>query len=102
MIISENKPMSEILGFLKNAEKIVLVGCNIVDELKELVDDYIEIDEVGYSENNEVFLALQQLIFGQIFSFYKSWNLGITPDNPCPTGEVNKVVKGVIIHEYCV
>ena len=63
MIISENKPMSEILGFLKNAEKIVLVGCNIVDELKELVDDYIEIDEVGYSENNEVFLALQQLIF---------------------------------------
>ena len=28
MIISENKPMSEILGFLKNAEKVVLVGCN--------------------------------------------------------------------------
>ena len=28
MIISENKPMSEILGFLKNSEKIVLVGCN--------------------------------------------------------------------------
>ena len=86
----------------RKEDKIVLVGCNIVDELKELVDDYIEIDEVGYSENNEVFLALQQLIFGQIFSFYKSWNLGITPDNPCPTGEVNKVVKGVIIHEYCV
>ena len=28
MIISENKPMSEILGFLKNAEKVVLIGCN--------------------------------------------------------------------------
>ena len=28
MIISENKPMNEILGFLKNAEKVVLVGCN--------------------------------------------------------------------------
>ena len=28
MIISENKPMDEILGFLKNAEKVVLVGCN--------------------------------------------------------------------------
>ncbi|CEH35731.1 methylenetetrahydrofolate reductase C-terminal domain-containing protein [Romboutsia lituseburensis] len=28
MIISENKPMQEILGFLKDAEKVVLVGCN--------------------------------------------------------------------------
>ena len=30
----------------------------------------------------------------------KSAKLGINPDNPCPTGEVNRVVKGVIIHEY--
>ena len=25
---------------------------------------------------------------------------GITPDNPCPTGEVNRVVKGVILYPY--
>ncbi|WP_270646736.1 methylenetetrahydrofolate reductase C-terminal domain-containing protein [Paeniclostridium hominis] len=28
MIISENKPFEEILGYIKNANKIVLVGCN--------------------------------------------------------------------------
>ncbi|MDK2564573.1 methylenetetrahydrofolate reductase C-terminal domain-containing protein [Romboutsia sedimentorum] len=28
MIISENKPMQEILGFLKDSEKVVLVGCS--------------------------------------------------------------------------
>ncbi|MGL5750004.1 MAG: methylenetetrahydrofolate reductase C-terminal domain-containing protein [Paraclostridium sp.] len=28
MIISENKPFEEILGYLKNSQKIVLVGCN--------------------------------------------------------------------------
>ena len=28
MIISENKPINEILGFLKNVEKVVLIGCN--------------------------------------------------------------------------
>ena len=27
MVISERKPMEEILGFLKGCEKIVLVGC---------------------------------------------------------------------------
>ncbi|MEG2247178.1 MAG: 5,10-methylenetetrahydrofolate reductase, partial [Peptostreptococcaceae bacterium] len=29
MIISENKPMEEVLGFLKNAQKIILVGCSL-------------------------------------------------------------------------
>lgn len=28
MVISDRKPMSEILGFLKDANKIILVGCN--------------------------------------------------------------------------
>ena len=28
MVVSDRKPMSEILGFLKNANKIILVGCN--------------------------------------------------------------------------
>jgi fructoselysine-6-P-deglycase FrlB-like protein len=32
----------------RKEDKIVLVGCNIVDELKELVDDYIEIDVCKY------------------------------------------------------
>ncbi|CDL79667.1 hypothetical protein [Xenorhabdus cabanillasii] len=26
--------------------------------------------------------------------------LGLSPDNPCPTGEVNRVVKGVQIYPY--
>jgi tagatose-6-phosphate ketose/aldose isomerase len=34
-----------------------------------------------------------------MLSFLKSVNLGITPDNPCPTGEVNRVVQGVILHD---
>jgi hypothetical protein len=30
----------------------------------------------------------------------KSLSMNITPDNPCPTGEVNRVVKGVILYPY--
>ena len=30
----------------------------------------------------------------------KSLSMGITPDNPCPTGEVNRVVKGVTLYPY--
>ena len=39
------------------------------------------------------------LLFLQILSFEKSWDLKITTDNPCPNGEVNRVVQGIIIHE---
>ena len=28
MVISDRKPMEEILGFLKDAKKVILVGCN--------------------------------------------------------------------------
>ncbi len=47
-----------------------------------------------------VLLGLQYLVFGQLLSVKKSLHLGITPDNPCPTGEVNRVVKGVTIYPF--
>ena len=30
MVISDKKPIQEILGFLEGSEKVVLVGCNPV------------------------------------------------------------------------
>ena len=44
-------------------------------------------------------LGMVYLIVAQIFALYKSMNMNITPDNPCPTGLVNRGVRGVIIHE---
>lgn len=38
------------------------------------------------------------LMFLQLLSFERSYALGITTDNPCPKGEVNRVVQGVIVH----
>ncbi|MGB9678364.1 MAG: tagatose-6-phosphate ketose isomerase, partial [Thermoanaerobacteraceae bacterium] len=46
------------------------------------------------------FLTPLYIIYAQILAFYKSLNLGITPDDPNPEGRVNRVVKGVIIYEY--
>ena len=34
----------------------------------------------------------------QCLGLYRSLSLGVTPDNPCPTGEVNRVVQGVTIY----
>ena len=40
------------------------------------------------------------LVIGQLYAFYSSFSLKLTTDNPCPTGEVNRVVQGVILYPY--
>jgi tagatose-6-phosphate ketose/aldose isomerase len=51
-------------------------------------------------EINDAWLGLPYIVFCQILSFYKSLALNFTPDNPCPTGEVNRVVKGVNLYSF--
>lgn len=50
---------------------------------------------LGY-EN--AWLSFPFIALAQVFAFLKSVQLQITPDNPCPTGEVNRVVQGVTIY----
>lgn len=88
----------EILAH-KKGDKVVIVGDNIEEEIVNKADYVFNVENINYTVENEVLLPLQQIIFGQMLSFLKSVNLGITPDNPCPTGEVNRVVQGVILHE---
>lgn len=90
-----------------------------VDILEEVNGDQIaagvigigQAGEVNFSGENFVFkqatallpdgyLALAGGIFAQTISLLASIKVGNTPDTPSPTGTVNRVVKGVIIHEY--
>ena len=47
-----------------------------------------------------VWLSFPFIALAQVFAFFKSVQCKITPDNPCPTGEVNRVVQGVTIYPY--
>ncbi|CQR46282.1 Putative tagatose-6-phosphate ketose/aldose isomerase [Paraliobacillus sp. PM-2] len=48
----------------------------------------------------DAYLALPYVMFAQTISLLASVKVGNTPDTPSPTGTVNRVVKGVTIHEY--
>lgn len=39
------------------------------------------------------------LVFSQLLSMKKSLEKGFTTDNPCPKGDVNRVVQGIVIYE---
>lgn len=90
--------VKELLMQRKN-DKVIVVGSSISDEIIENADYTFNLENTDYNIENEALYPVQQIIFAQILSLLKSLNLNITPDNPCKTGEVNRVVKGVILYD---
>jgi len=54
----------------------------------------------GYGFAEDVAVGIQGLVFMQLLSMYTSLKLGVTTDNPSPTGLVNRVVQGVTVYPY--
>lgn len=89
--------LKEMSGQRKE-NKIVAVMSKEDEEVRALVDETVV---YGLKENYEnILLGLDYILFAQTLAVFKSLSLNITPDNPCPTGEVNRVVKGVTLYPY--
>lgn len=86
------------MGPQRKGNKVVAIMNKPAEGLESLVDYIIQIP-VG-SEQENVLLGFDYILFAQTLAVMKSLSLGITPDNPCPTGEVNRVVKGVTLYPY--
>ena len=48
----------------------------------------------------DAYLSLPYVMVGQTIALLAAIKVGNTPDTPSPSGTVNRVVKGVTIHEY--
>lgn len=86
------------MGPQRKANRIVAVYNTPCDGLADLVDYQIQIFDGKAMDN--VLLGFNYIPFAQTLAVMKSLSLNITPDNPCPTGEVNRVVKGVTLYPY--
>lgn len=82
----------------RKGNKILVVTNTDRPEAKELVDYYYCFN--GDKKLDNVLLGLNYVGVAQLIALFKSLSLNITPDNPCPTGEVNRVVKGVTLYPY--
>lgn len=67
------------------------------DTIASLVDAYFV---VNIDKSAEDLLGLVYVNAAQIISLLKSIKLGKSPDNPWPSGMVNRVVQGVTIYPY--
>lgn len=82
----------------RKGNKLVAISNHKDDEVAGLVD-YFHAFECEVDHDN-MFLGFDYILFAQVLALFKSLSYDITPDNPCPTGEVNRVVKGVILYPY--
>jgi len=94
---------TEVIFFSSNDPYTKLYDQDLVDELKR--DDQglalTILDKALFSQVDDiddVWAGLPYILYCQIFAFFKSMQANITPDNPCPTGEVNRVVQGVTLY----
>lgn len=62
------------------------------DLLVKLSDNGVNIDEE--------LLTVCNIIPGQLLGFYKSLELGLSPDNPSVSGSISRVVEGVKIYPF--
>ncbi|MDK0721564.1 SIS domain-containing protein [Clostridium perfringens] len=81
----------------EGTQKVAVLSYFDRENLKEISHKYIT---ANGSKLDDTFIAFNYIILGQMISFFNSLRLEISPDNPRPNGTVNRVVQGVIIHEY--
>lgn len=58
-----------------------------------------ELAVLGLEAADDADLLFPYIVAPQIFAFFESLRLGLTPDKPNTSGTVNRVVQGVRIHE---
>ncbi|MFC7786824.1 SIS domain-containing protein [Rossellomorea sp. GCM10028870] len=78
--------------------KVVAVSSIKDDDAENHCDVFLSVGLDTIRE--DIFLTLPFVVYAQLFAMYKSIHLGFSPDNPSPSGLVNRVVKGVKIYPY--
>lgn len=85
-----------------DAGQIVIFAPQAFFEKYDFLDP--KVAKIAYNQDlndyDEALLAPLYVHYAQIIGFYMAVGLGYSPDNPCPTGQVNRVVQGVTLYDY--
>lgn len=80
----------------ENKGSILVLDTHHDEKVAEMAHHYLVFD--GLNQVPMSVVALAYLLVGQTISLFTSLKLNITPDNPDPSGSVNRVVKGVTLY----
>lgn len=80
--------------------KVISISTMPCKEIEKISDYHLFLSKDDNNIKNEGFISLLYVLYAQIFALLSSIKTKVEPDNPNPSGLVNRVVKGVIIHNY--
>lgn len=86
---------AELIRDLDPKRVVVLSARPLPDELAGSGREVAGLDGL-----DDAHVAVVYAVFVQLFALRSSVARGLTPDNPFPSGEVNRVVRGVVVHPY--
>lgn len=84
----------------EGGKRIIVIASEECEQARANCHYYLTDTSVEFKDIKNEYLIFPYLLNAQLLALAASINLGINPDNPCPSGSVNRVVKGVIIHDY--
>lgn len=82
----------------KGTQKVIAITQTPEEEFENI--SYKNFATVDGEVVEDAYAALDYILYAQLFAFFYSMSLGITPDNPRPDGTLNRVVEGVTIYGY--
>ena len=71
------------------------VAENRIDDIS--IDKQIVLSDNG-TPIGEEYLAVTNILLGQLLGFYKSLHFNLSPDSPSASGAISRVVQGVVIY----
>ncbi len=90
----------DLLGALGTGQEPLFVSGLIESSSDELDLDKLFVLSENGSILEEEFLPVCSILPAQMIGFYKSINLGMSPDMPSASGAISRVVKGVVIYPF--
>ncbi|KQO63743.1 SIS domain-containing protein [Curtobacterium sp. Leaf261] len=86
--------VAELRGAIGDEDVLVLTPGGQAERTTDVEQEW----PVGVQDVDDALLALPYVVVAQIVGLAYSLRLGLTPDNPFPGNEVNRVVQGVTVH----
>ena len=80
-----------------------VAGDDIARKVILLTDQREDLEQIILSSQSladDVYRVFPYIVYGQLFALLTSLKVQNRPDTPSPTGTVNRVVQGVIIHPF--
>ena len=81
----------------KTTNKILAITNTYQKEVEDNCDYYYTFNNESYTND---YLGLEYIVVGQLIGLFKALYVNNTPDSPCSTGTVNRVVCGVNLYPY--